>query len=65
MGVPDAYAHLPTGVLQIVGLGIRHINIVMLIKEDAAGSTKLSPLGKKLAILSKQLKTVIGSVAHE
>src|SRR5689334_964810 len=67
LGAADADAALPAVVILRNGLrfGIRDIDHVVLVDEDAARAAELRPLGDELAVLVEYLDAVVRAVPDE
>src|SRR5215831_10685668 len=50
-GLADADTHLPARVLDIVGLGVRDVDPVLLVERDAARLAELRPGRNEVAVL--------------
>ena len=65
MRIADPNPHLPSRVLHVVGFGVGHVDVVVLVEEDSARAAVLGPLREEGAFLVEELEAVIGTIAHE
>ncbi len=63
--VADPNAHLPAGVLDVVGLGVRDDDAAMVVERDAARPAELRPARQPFAVLVEQLDAVVRAIRDE
>jgi len=59
LGVADADAHFPAGILLDVRFGIGYIDSVVLVEEDSARPPELCPLTDEIAVLIENLQAIV------
>ena len=66
-GVADSDSLLKTRIVDIVGLGVEHVDQVFIIDREGHPTRhpKLMPLSQKLPFLVEDLNPGVGSIAHE
>src|SRR6185369_13037170 len=63
--VADPNAHFPTGVLDVVGFGVRDDDAAVVVERDAARPAELRPAREPFAVLVEQLDAVVRAIRDE